>query len=452
MDILLPIICFITGLLLGILIWSFVSRRADKSALYDEQIRILKEEMQKQSERQQDELQKEGQRHRQEMERHQQELMQQAQRHREEMQEQARRQEEALQQREDALRRESIAQFKALGAELLKQQTGELKQVNSEQINALLKPLEENIEGFRKAVTDSYVSENASRRSLTDQIKQLMELNKTIGMDAKNLTSALKGNTKVQGDWGEMILETMLEKAGLQKDIHFVTQATHREDGTLLRNDNGQLQRPDVIVFMPDARKVIIDSKVSLNAYTEYISAESDAEREAAASRNLLSVRRHIDELAGKNYQKSVDDSADHVLMFIPNEGAYLAAIQSDNDLWQYAWNRNVVMVSPTHLFSVLKIISQIWVQDKQNRNTLKIAEKGGDLYDKVVLFVEAMREVGTNLNKAMESYQTATNRLHTGRGNIIRLTEQLKELGAKAHKSLPRQLIEQSDTTPEDE
>ena len=447
-EVILPVICFIIGLTVGVVLWSYVSRRTDKSAVYDEQIRLLKEEMQHQNERQQIELERQEQRRQDEMMRHHKELQQQAEKHQEEMRRQAKQQEDALHQREEALRRESIAQFKSLAAELLKEQSGELKQVNAEQINALLKPLTENIEGFRKAVNDSYVNENASRQSLTDQIKQLMELNKTIGMDAKNLTSALRGNTKVQGDWGEMVLETMLEKAGLQKDIHFVTQATRHEDGTVIRNEKGQLQRPDVIVLMPDARKIIIDSKVSLSAYIEYVAAENDADRKDAAARNLLSVRKHIDELAAKNYQKNIDDSADQVLMFIPNEGAYLTAVQSDGNLWQYAYEHNVVMVSPTHLFSVMKIVSQLWVQDKQNRNTMKIAEKGGDLYDKMVLFVDALRDVGTNLNRAMESYNTATNRLHTGKGNVIRLTEQLKELGAKAHKSLPRQLLEQADSS----
>lgn len=428
MYILLPIICFIAGLATGIIICNILNKRLDKSSLYEEQIRALKEEMQARAKHQQEEMQAN------------------ARRQQEALESQAKRQEEAMHRREDDLRRESVAQFKALAADLLKEHAGELKQTNSEQIIAILKPLAENIEGFRKAVTESYVNENASRKSLTDQIQQLMELNRSIGTEAKNLSTALKGDSKVQGDWGEMILQTMLERAGLQNGVHFIVQATHGEDGVLLKSETGKGLRPDVIVNLPDSRKVIIDSKVSLSAYTDYVAADDEMARKEASKRNLLSVRKHIDELADKSYQKTVKESADYVLMFIPNEGAYIAALQADGDLWQYAYERNVAIVSPTHLFSVMKIVSQLWSQDKQNRNAIKIAEKGGDLYDKLVLFVEAMQEVGVNINKAMDSFNTATNRLTSGRGNVIRLTEQLKELGAKANKSLPHRLVDNAD------
>lgn len=353
---------------------------------------------------------------------------------------------EAAEARREELRRENMMQFKALAADIFATQTAGLKQTNAEQLKAMLAPLADNIESFRKAVNDSYVQESASRKSLTDQIDRLMKLNETIGTDAKNLTSALRGNSKVQGDWGEMILETMLENAGLEQGIHYFTQLTRHDDGTPLRNEQGGQLRPDVVVAMPDRRKLIIDSKVSLTAYTDLCAAENEQARRDCEKRNLESVRRHIDELAAKRYQDTVEGSADHVLMFIPNEGAYIAAIQADGDLWQYAYERNVAIVSPTHLFSVMKIVSQLWVQDKQNRNTLEIARRGGKLYEKVVGYVSALQDVGNALKKANDCYETAYSRLYSGRGNVVKLAQDLKELGAKTAKTLPRPLLEAAD------
>lgn len=367
----------------------------------------------------------------------------------EEFEQERKRLQERVAKQEEDMRRENVAQFKALASEILTVQTAGLKQTNTEQLKAVLGPLAENIESFRKAVNDSYVQESASRKSLSDQIDRLMRLNETIGTDAKNLTSALRGNSKVQGDWGEMILETMLENAGLEEGIHFTSQATRQADGTMLRDEQGALQRPDVIVSMPDSRKLIIDSKVSLTAFVDLCTASDEHERRDCARRNLESVRRHIDELAAKRYQDTVQGSADHVLMFIPNEGAYIAAIQADGNLWQYAYERNVAIVSPTHLFSVMKIVSQLWVQDKQNRNTLEIARRGGKLYEKVVGYVSALQDVGAALKKATDCYDTAYSRLYQGRGNVVKLAQDLKELGAKTTKSLPQTLLD--DSTQED-
>lgn len=363
-------------------------------------------------------------------------------RERKRMQEQARKQEEDI-------RRESMAQFKALAADIMDTQTSGLKQSNSEHINAILKPLSENIESFRKAVNDSYVQETASRKSLTDQIDRLMKLNETIGTDAKNLTSALRGNSKVQGDWGEMILETMLENAGLEKGIHYTVQQTRNDDGTPLRDEKGALQRPDVIVQLPDSRKFIIDSKVSLTAFTDLCNADDESTRRESSKRNLESVRRHINELADKKYQKTVRQSADHVLMFIPNEGAYIAAMQSDPELWQYAYERDVVIVSPTHLFSVMKIVSQLWVQQNRIKNTEEIAEQGGKLYDKIALYVEALNDLGKSLANASKNYDTAMNRLSTGRGSMLSIAEKLKKMGAKVSKPIPGLPVEQAEDEP---
>lgn len=407
MTTVLPILCFMAGMLAGTLLWWFIQRRAEASRRdVDSHIDTLKREFA----REREELQR------------------------------------RLREQEEDMRRENVAQFKAVASEILKAHTGDLKQSNTEQLDALLRPLSENIESFRKAVNETYVQESASRKSLTDQIERLMKLNETIGIDAKNLTSALRGNSKVQGDWGEMILETMLQQAGLEEGIHYVKQATRAADGTVLRNEQGALQRPDVIVMLPDSRKLVIDSKVSLTAFSDYCAADGEAARREAARRNLESVRRHIDELAAKRYQDTVEGSAGHVLMFVPNEGAYIAAVQESAELWQYAWERSVAIVSPTHLFSVMKIISQLWTQDKQNRNTLEIARRGGRLYEKIVGYVSALQDVGNNLRRASESYETAMSRLCQGRGNVLKMAQDLKDLGAKTEKQLPSALLEKAE------
>lgn len=355
------------------------------------------------------------------------------------------RQEEEAKQREqeyrrqiEDLRRESTAQFKALSAEMLKEQTQAMRSENARQIDAVIKPLAENIESFRKAVNDSYMQENAARTSLSDRIDRLMKLNETLGLEARNLSSALKGNHIAQGNWGEMILTSLLEQAGLEEGIHFQTQVTRDEQGNILRDEEGSRQRPDVIVYLPDNRKIIIDSKTSLTAYIDATAMEPGAAQKQRLQNHVQSVMAHINELASKSYQKTVKDSADYVMMFIPNEGAYLAAVHAEPRLWQTAFDRGVVLASPTHLFSVMHIISQLWVQDKQNRSTLEIARKGASLYDKVMGFMDAFEDVGSRLDKAQESFNLALQRLATGKGNIAKLSQDLKQLGIKSEKNLP--------------
>lgn len=445
MDSILPFLSFIAGLIPSIIIFYLISRRTEAAS------RIRNVEMQKQYEEQIKTMQANQTAqletlkasHAEQLKAIKENQAAQLETLKTEYENARRRQEAQAQKQAEDLRRENIAQFKALAAEMLATQTSGLKQANSEQLEAILKPLSENIENFRKAVNDSYVQETASRKSLTDQIDRLMKLNETIGTDAKNLTSALRGNSKVQGDWGEMILETMLENAGLEKGIHFTSQITRNDDGTVIRNEEGNLQRPDVIVYMPDNRKLIIDSKVSLTAFVSLCNAEDQTSQNTYTKKNLESVRHHIDELAAKKYQDTIKGSADHVLMFIPNEGAYIAAIRADAGLWQYAYDKHVAIVSPTHLFSVMKIISQLWIQDKQNRNTLEIARRGGKLYEKVVGFVSALQDIGNALKKANDNYELAYSRLYTGKGNIVKMAQDLKDLGAKTAKSLPQELID---------
>lgn len=348
--------------------------------------------------------------------------------------------------REEQVRRESEERFKALSQAVLEENAQSLKTNNSESIESILNPLREQIEGFRKLVSDSYGAENASRKSLTDQIDRLVQLNQTIGEEAHNLTSALKGNSKVQGDWGEVLLETLLENAGLKKGIHFESQVTRDADGAVLTDDEGRRQRPDVIINLPDSHRMVIDSKVSLTDFVEYCNTDSSDERNLYGKKHLLSVRKHIDELGNKMYQSTIRNAAEHVLMFIPNENAYLLALELDSNLWRYAYEHHVALVSPTHLFSVMQIISQLWTQDDRNRNAYEIARIGGRLYDKFVKFADEFAKIEKALMQAQNACSAASKVMTTGNGNIVRSAEQLRELGAKTTKSLPTALTDSAD------
>lgn len=349
-------------------------------------------------------------------------------------------------QQNEALRQEMMLQFNVLASDVLKRNSESLKEANSEQIDALLRPLKENIESFKKTISEGYVKETSSRKLLEVQIERLVKLNETIGEEARNLTSALKGNSKVQGDWGEMILETLLENAGLERGINFETQLTRDSGGNVLKNDEGKLLRPDVLIKLPDNHSIIVDSKVSLTAFVDYCNAEDENVRIVAGKKHLQSVYAHIDELYAKMYQNNLKGAADYVMMFIPNESAYIAAVQLDINLWKYAYERGVIIVSPTHLFSVMSIVSQLWRQDKQNKNAMLIAERGGKLYDKLVLFMDSFEKVGKSIDDAMTSYNKSFNQLRTGKGNVLRQAEDMKALGAKASKSLPEKLSDSAE------
>lgn len=334
--------------------------------------------------------------------------------------------------------RQSKLQFAALAEEVLKRQSATLKEQNNELIAAALNPVKTKLDEFSKAVTDSYVKDTADRKSLSDQIERLMQLNSDIGKEARNLTTALKGDSKVQGDWGEMVLQTLLESAGMVEGQNFFTQVTRDEADRVLSDEQGNRLRPDVVVALPDNHKMVIDSKVSLKAYTEYMSATSDDERHLAGRRHVRSVISHIDELGDKKYQKYISKAADHVMMFIPNEGAYYAAMQIDPDLWKYAYDRNVVMVSPTHLFSVMQIVAQLWQQDRQNKYAMKIAEAGGELYDKFVDFYADLAKVEKSMLDVVKNFERCRADVEN-RVGLSAKANKLKDLGAKASKKLPQ-------------
>ena len=350
-----------------------------------------------------------------------------------------------------ALQERQRVEFKNLAAEILEEKSNQFKQTNRESLELLLKPFRDNIEGFRKKVEEVYEKEAQQRFSLKEEIRHLNEMNLRMSQEANNLTAALKGNSKVQGDWGEMILETILDSSNLIKGVHYQTQENIKD------NETGANLRPDVILNLPEGKQIVIDSKVSLTAYVTYSETDAPEAQQRAVKEHVRSVRSHIAELAGKSYQtllngqnKSV--SPDFVIMFIPNEPAFLLAMQQDSALWSDAYNRQVSISSPTNLFALLKIVDDLWKRDGQSKNALAIATEGANLYDKFVGFSETLLDLGRSLGAATGKYEQAMNQLKTGRGNLIRRAERLRELQVKASKSLPAQLEDYDADGPDGE
>lgn len=335
------------------------------------------------------------------------------------------------------LQQEAEVRFKLLANEIFDDKTKRFKELNETRLTEILLPLKEQITKFEASLQDNAKIEIKEREALREHIKLLMELNQTIGKEAKDLTSALKGNSKVQGDWGEMILRDILENCGLQEGVHFTTQQTTDENGKRLTDENGQAVRPDVIVKFPQDKSVIIDSKVSLSNYVDFCAEENEELRKVQLNKHITSIKRHIDELKGQKYQKAVANSADFIMMFIPNEGAYMIAMQHDNTIWKYAYDNHVVIISPTHLISVLKLVDQLWQHDKQTKNAIKIAEETGKLYDKFAGFVDDMVAIDKSLNNTRKSYDEAMKKLTSGTGNILKRVSDIKALGAKTSKTL---------------
>lgn len=320
--------------------------------------------------------------------------------------------------------------FRLLANDIFNENTRRMRDDNERRINELLAPLRDNLNDFRKSFTESYNREARERFSLQEQIKMMMTQNDNIRNEARALTSALKGNTRVQGQWGEMILQNILEKSGLRKDQEYCLQAA-------ASNCDGDRLRPDAVISFPDQRKLVIDSKVSLTAYMQMVDCIDEQQMKTLRKLHLTSVKNHINELRDKNYQNYVGKvQADFVMMFIPNEGAYLAAMQSDDTLWQYAYDCRVVIVSPTHLLSVVKLVEQAWLADRQNRNALEIAVEGGKLLDKLSAFLIDMQRVNASLGTAQRAYDAAMTKLN-GRGGVISRAEKMQQLGAKATKKI---------------
>jgi len=330
----------------------------------------------------------------------------------------------------DETRKTFETEFKNMAQTILDEKTQKFTELNKINMDSILKPLSDNIESFKKKVEETYDKESKERFSLGDRVKELLELNQKISKEATDLTRALKGDSKKQGNWGEVILERILEKSGLEKGREYSTQESYRDE-------NGNIFRPDVVLTYPDERKVVIDSKVSLVAYEKYASSEDIDEQKQFLKEHIRSLRTHIDGLSLKKYDELVK-SLDFTMMFIPVEPAYLEAVREDEDLWHYAYNKRILLISPTHLVSAIKMIADLWKREFQNRNAEEIAKRGGLLYDKFVGFVENMEKIGKNIGQAGKAYDDALSQLKTGRGSLTHQAETLRKLGVKNTKDLP--------------
>ena len=333
-------------------------------------------------------------------------------------------------------------EMEALAERIMRSNSLQMVQKNEERMGEILAPLKNELGDFKKRVEETYEKESKERFSLGKEIDRLVKMSEQVSQEANNLSSALKGNSKMQGNWGEMILESILEHSGLTKGREYVTQEFIRDlAGSIIKDEHGHGLQPDVIISYPDQRKVIIDSKVSLIAWEQYVSESDFSKQELAMKNHIGSLRTHIEGLSKKNYPKYAI-ALDYVLMFIPIEPAFLEAVKKDPQLWKFAYDKKIMLVSPTNLLAVLKIIADLWKVEQQNRNAIEIAEKAGALYDKFHGFLTNLELVGKKLGDAQSSYDDAFKQLSTGKGNIISKVEELKKMGAEANKQLPDRLL----------
>lgn len=323
-------------------------------------------------------------------------------------------------------------QFENLANKILDEKSEKFTKQNRESLDQILKPLGENLESFKKKVEETYEKGTQERFTLKEQIRQMAELNQRMSDDAKNLTKALKGDSKAQGNWGEVILEKVLEKSGLRKNEEYFTQQSET-------TEDGRRLQPDVVVKLPDEKFLIVDSKVSLTAFERFSSEDEQDKKEKALKEHVISVRNHVKGLSEKNYpQLYGDKTPEFVLLFIPIEPAFALVLQAEPGLYNELFEKNIVIVSPSTLLATLFTINTIWKRDRQNKYAIEIADRGGQLYDKFVGFIESMDDIGNRIRQSQESYETAMKRLKTGNGNLVRQAEMLKELGATATKSIP--------------
>jgi DNA recombination protein RmuC len=329
------------------------------------------------------------------------------------------------------LHNQSREQFKNLANEILEEKSQKFTSQNKENIDAIMTPLKEKITAFQTQVENVYKIESTERNTLKGEITTLVSLNKIISEQANNLANALKGDSKKQGNWGEIVLERVLEKSGLEKDREYKIQYS-------LQNAEGSRLQPDVVVFLPNSKHIIVDSKVSLTSYEAFVNASTEEEKKQHLLRHLVSVKKHIDELSRKDYQSLIDiHTLDFVLLFMPIESSWSVAMQSDNELFNYGLERKIIIVSPTTLLTALYTVATLWKQEKQARNVIEIAEESGKLYDKFCGLIEDLIDVGKKMNSATISYETAMQKASRGPGNIIKRIDTIKKLGAKTSKSL---------------
>lgn len=330
------------------------------------------------------------------------------------------------------LQEKFTTEFSLIANKLLKQNATDFAQANEKRLSEILTPLKDNIKQFEKKVDDTYEKDFKDRTKLIEQIQSLEKLNQQMSEEAQNLTKALKGDNKTQGNWGELILEKVLESSGLIKDVEYSTQySTSNDDGTRIM--------PDVIINLPDEKHIIVDAKVSLVAYQNYINCDDEVEQESHLKNHVLSVKNHIKGLSEKHYISAKGiNTPDFVLLFMPIESSFGLALRADNELYQYAWDRKVVIVTPSTLLATLRTVASLWKQEKQTKNAIEIARQAGALHDKFAGFLKDMESIKKGIDNSQEAYEKAFNKLKSGRGNLIDATKKLEELGAKTKKQMP--------------
>ena len=352
-------------------------------------------------------------------------------------------QQEKLDKQEDSFKqtqKESLVQFENLANRLFDEKTEKFSKESKSNIEQLLNPLKENISDFKKKVEETYDKESKERHTLESKIQDLVMLNEQISKDATNLTNALKGQSKTQGDWGEMILESILDHSGLVKGREYFVQETFQDE-------SGKNKRPDVTIKYPDNRYIIIDSKVSLTAFERYVNEENTDSQKVHLQTHIRSIKNHIDNLSGKEYEKR-DKALDFVFLFIPIEPAFLTALQADDQLWNYAYKKRIVLMSPTNLLATLRVIADVWSKEIQNQNAREISKRGEHLLEKFVGFVNDMEDIEKHLNKVDEKYSDAMKKLSTGSGNLIGQAQKLKQLGVTSKKQLSEKYGLDDDTS----
>lgn len=327
--------------------------------------------------------------------------------------------------------------FELIASKILDEKTQKFTDQNRLNLDQLLNPLKENIKAFEEKVDKAYKAESDERNTLKGAISELMNLNKEMNQETQNLTKALKGDNKKQGNWGEMILERVLERSGLVRDQEYRIQAS-------MISAEGKRFQPDVIIDLPDHKHLVVDAKVSLLAYTRMLDAQSEEETEAYCRQHVASLRSHVNDLAGKNYSHLYQiNSPDFVMLFVPIESCFSLAVQKDAELFNYAWDKRVVIVSPSTLLATLRTIASIWKQERQNRNVMEIARLSGEMYNKFVGFLDDMESIGKNIRQSHDAYDKALNKLSTGRGNLTITAEKIKKLGATASKQIDKKFLD---------
>lgn len=346
----------------------------------------------------------------------------------------------------ESLRQQMKEQFSAIAADVVLKNSARIQEEHKVKLDDILSPLRDKIEKFETQVRQTHEERIREHQSLREQLGQLQSLNKSIGDEARNLVTALKGQSKTQGNWGEMILEKILERSGLVKGREYLIQSS-------MQSEDGRRLQPDVIISLPEGRSLVVDSKVSLIAYERYCNEEDDVLRALALKEHLNSVRKHIKDLSGKNYQSLYQiNTLDFVLLFIPVEPAFALAVEQDQELFNEAFDRNIVLVTTSTLLATLRTIASIWRLEYQNKNAMEIARQSGDLYDKFVALVEDMISVGKKMQEAQLAYEGTMNKLHLGRGNLISRVENLKKLGLKTSKQINQKLLDRTEDIDNDD